>query len=90
MHSKKVWCHIKNVRFLFGFGFLFLLSFTVNAVPTDYLVLSWTQQDGLVSEYHQIVDLPANRSLKSDPDDRYNIELLDGKGQSLGRVCGIL
>ncbi len=83
MTFKKVGGCLNNC---YVYVFLFFLSFSVHAVPTDYLVLSWTEQDGLVSEYHQIVDLPANRPLKVDADDRYNIQLVGFDGQNVGHV----
>lgn len=50
---------------------LSLLSAQVFAVPTDYMVMRWSEQTGLVVDYHQVVDLPTNQFVsKSEPNEK--------------------
>lgn len=56
------------------------------AVPTDYLVLSWTEKDGLTSEYHQIVDLPAHHAVKKAPDHHQKIKMIGFNDELIGEI----
>ncbi len=77
---------MKSITHLLSVILLMLFSTVLYAVPTDYLVLSWSEQGGLVSEYHQIVDLPANRPIKTPTNDHQNIRLLDANDELVGEV----
>lgn len=59
---------------------LLSVSLIAAAVPTDYLVLKWSEASGLESEYHQIVDLPANPINKNHQNDLNSVQLLDANG----------
>lgn len=46
---------MKNITFYITTVFLLLISSSASAGDADYLVLSWSEQRGLVAEFHQIV-----------------------------------
>ncbi len=70
------------------FGFFLLTSFSsmASAVPTDYLVLRWSEAEGLVSDYHQVVDLPAGKFIKPDKANDQAVVLADDHGSTIGHV----
>ena len=57
------------------------VSSSVWAVPTDYLVLRWTEQQGLVSDFHQVVDLPAGQFLLDKKPDKSVVTLIGKNGE---------
>ncbi len=67
-----------------GATLLLFSVFVAQAVPTDYLVLSWSHDKGMVSEFHQVVDLPLqeNFNLKK-PQKGFFITLNDENGNLL-------
>ena len=77
---------MKRFKFIISVLFLSLYSFWAIDVPTDYLVLSWTKQEGLVSEYHQIVDLPAHKEPKTSSINFEKVKLLGNDGELVGEM----
>lgn len=77
---------MKKINHMWSIILLVSLSFCVSAVPTDYVVLSWSEQTGLVSEYHQIVDLPANLSIKTGHPNHKNVQLIGLDDSVVGEV----
>ena len=77
---------MKHITHLLSVILLALFTTVTHAVPTDYLVLSWNEQAGLVAEYHQIVDLPANRKIESPHRDHHNVQLLGADHELVGEV----
>ena len=65
---------------------LLLFIHQSGAVPTDYLVLSWSQENGLQTDYHQIVDLPANRANKAELGSPQNVRLLGHDDELVAEV----
>ncbi|WP_223786680.1 M64 family metallopeptidase [Marinicella meishanensis] len=73
---KRMWCAIAAI----------LSSTAVWSEPTDYLVLRWSAADGLVSDYHQIVDLPPRQFDPTLHPQHANVLLLDAQGKAVGEV----
>ena len=48
------------------------VSSSVWAVPTDYLVLRWTEQQGLVSDFHQVVMDAVGAAIRAVSEDSYD------------------
>lgn len=71
---------------LYSFIGFMILSFNVVAIETDYLVLSWSEHSGLVSEYHQTVDLPAKNTDKTSRPNHKNVQLLGFDGLLVDQV----
>ncbi len=65
---------------------LMIISLNAKAVETDYLVMSWSQQYGLVADYHAVVDLPADFKNKSSAQANDNIKLLGADGSVIDEV----
>jgi len=70
---------MNNIRSLYCFLML-LLSFSAVAVPTDYLVLKWSKQLGLVSEFHQVVELTNNPYLLDEKPEKLAVKLMGKDG----------
>ena len=77
---------MKQSNYLIKFILFMAVIGSVQAVPSDYVVMTWSEANGLVAEYHQVVDLPSNRFLKSDPASDHTLALLDEKGQVLANI----
>jgi len=62
------------------------INMTAWAVPTDYMVLRWSTSIGLVSDYHQVVDLPANKFTQAKGSIDQMLVLFDAQGKVAGQV----
>ncbi len=69
-----------------SFILFIFLSFNAVAVESDYLVLSWTAQDGLVADYHAVVEIAAGFKNKSSAHSSENIKLLGADGSLIDEV----
>lgn len=65
---------------------LCFFSFSASAVPTDYLVLSWSEESGIQAEYHQIVDLPVRQTHQSNQSSHDLVQLISEEGTVVGEV----
>ncbi len=77
---------MKKLNIFTGFILLLSMSAHVSAVPTDYLVLRWSEAEGLVSDYHQVVDLPANKFTQANKTNDYVVTLAGERGDEVGYV----
>ena len=64
----------------------FTFSCKTLAVETDYLVLSWSAADGLLVDFHAVVDLPTGFKQKSSSLSQQNILLMGADGSVLDEV----
>lgn len=62
---------------------LLLLSTKLLAMPTDYVVMRWSEQAGLSVDYHQIVDLPANQFVNKVKPAEKSVTLIGHDGTKL-------
>jgi hypothetical protein len=62
---------------------LLLLSTVLQAVPTDYMVMRWSEQAGLVVDYHQVVDLPLNKFVKASEPNEQSVTLMGHNGEKV-------
>lgn len=77
---------MKQSQAFLGFFLSISCCSMVWAVPTDYLVLRWSATEGLVSDYHQVVDLPANKFIQASQASDQVVTLSDGLGKTVGHV----
>ncbi len=69
---------MKSMSSLMAVFLMITMSASVLAVPTDYVVLSWSENSGLQVKSYQVVDLPENKyQLKSPPDRGGYVSLID-------------
>ncbi len=77
-----VGCVMKKIKIIL-LSMLSFLSAESFAVPTDYMVLRWSEQSGLVVDYHQVVDLAENKFVSKSMPNEKAVTLIGNDGEKV-------